>query len=130
MGHLLTANNHDPLISRNYYPNGQVATDESDIRTWATIAAGGNFTRHVYRDSVSYDLDGGREDPLRVPRTVAPTLYASSTPLTDITYSYDPITGGLGGVHDMMGSNFSVLYTRAGQTDHVVSGRRSRAVQI
>ncbi|HEV7706482.1 MAG TPA: RHS repeat-associated core domain-containing protein [Gemmatimonadaceae bacterium] len=118
IGAILTANNNDAHITRTYQTNGQLATEESDVRTWLDVGSGGNFSSHSYRDSVAYDLDGRRRF-LRVPTNIAPTAYGSSTPLSDITYSYDAITGQLADVHDMMGSDFRMFYTPAGQIDSV-----------
>lgn len=118
VGAILGAANYDALITRTYYANGQLATDESAVRTWLDVGIGGEFSSHVYRDSIAYDLDGRRK-LLRVSSNIAPTAYGSTTPLTDITYGYDAITGQLATVHDMMGSDFKLFYTAAGQVDSV-----------
>src|SRR6185312_7733006 len=60
VGNLLSANNGDAHIARAYYLYGAMRADEEDIRTWKGIAAGGDFSTHVYRDSLTYDLDSRR----------------------------------------------------------------------
>ncbi len=109
VGNLLSANNGDAHISRAYYPYGAMKADEEDIRTWKDISAGGDFSTHAYRDSLTYDLDG-RRTSLNLPANVAPRRYGSSTALTQVTYAYDPVTGLLSSVQDVLGNAFGYVY--------------------
>jgi len=109
VGNLLSADNADAHIRRAYYPYGAMRADELDIRTWKAIAAGGDFVTHVYRDSITYDLDS-RRTLLVLPQNVAPRRYGSSTALTNITYAYDSASGLLASVHDVLGNAFSYAY--------------------
>ncbi|MEJ7812825.1 MAG: RHS repeat-associated core domain-containing protein, partial [Gemmatimonadaceae bacterium] len=116
-GNVLTADNRDALIRRAYHRNGTLAADSLRIRTLAELGAGGNFTSHAYGLRFGYDLNG-RRTWLKHPSQLAATL--SSTPgvvYDSAAYGYDPATGALSRVRDVLGNVFRYAYDLNGRVD-------------
>ncbi|HKO23263.1 MAG TPA: RHS repeat-associated core domain-containing protein, partial [Chloroflexota bacterium] len=102
-GNLTRAVNADAVVSRRYYPNGQLKTDTLKIRTYQ----GTDTTSHVYGLAYTYDLEG-RRTQMDLPVNIAPypgTAYAQ-------TYHYDATTGALDGIgHGTGGGTYDFGYT-------------------
>jgi RHS repeat-associated protein len=122
VGGLLTAFNATARITRTYYADGALKTDQSAPTTWirgdVPQQSQPDHTVHVYRDSLGYDLDR-RRVLLRVPANVAPVRYQTTTPLTDITYGYDAVTAALDTVTDVMGNRILYFYDAEQRLDSV-----------
>jgi RHS repeat-associated protein len=82
VGNMLTANNHDALISRAYDPADRLVTDTLRIRTWD----GSDFSKHVYGLTYGYDLDG-RETSLAPPAALAKDPNGGQWGAQSYTYS-------------------------------------------
>jgi len=100
VGNIRTARNGDARVTRTYFPNGLLASDNLVIRT----VQGWDSTKHVYSVSHVYDLDG-RQTQLNVPSQLG------TSGQTDVTYAYDPQLGLLTSVSDLMDSVYTFTYT-------------------
>ena len=108
-GQMTRATNIGAIVSRTYYPNGQLATDTQVVRTYSSNPnAWGSTTSHRYGLGYVYDRDGRRTE-LRHPFLLSGG-YTSRT-----TYSYDPSTGWLVGLVDMKGNSFTITYDSDGR---------------
>lgn len=103
-GNVLTADNNDARVHRQYYPNGAVRLDSTLYRS----VAGTAFV-HGTGIAVHYDL-GGRRDTL--------TLPGGQT----ISYAYQPTNGALSTVTDPAGNLYRYTYDGAGRIDSIVIG--------
>jgi RHS repeat-associated protein len=117
LGNMLTANNGDARVRRTYLPNGLIESDSLWTRTWAALSQGGNFTNHVYGLKMGYDLNG-RRIYLRHPLALAARFSGSPTVAYDSTaFGYDPYTGQLARVRDVLGDEFRYVFDLEGRTD-------------
>jgi RHS repeat-associated protein len=89
-GALSDANNADARVHREYFPNGQLASETTTIRNWND----GTFS-HSYTTSYAYDRDGRRSS------TTYPSQLAAGTSGT-VTFTYTGF-GTLANVTDMLG---------------------------
>jgi RHS repeat-associated protein len=92
LGRILTANNADALVTRTYYPNGKLKSDEQQIRD----ASGTTFS-HDFLVRFSYDLDG-RKTAIKLPSQLVPAGTKDSIALgfgyanNDLTTITDPLS--------------------------------------
>lgn len=116
-GNLRTADNPDARVSRTYYRGGALKADTLRIRT----VSGNDFSQHVYGLRFEYDRNG-RRTSLRHPQQLAviypedpdQTLYDRSN------YTYDPHTGQLATVTDILGNPFRFVYDSDSRLDSIV----------
>jgi YD repeat-containing protein len=102
VGHVLTAQNSNARVHRQYYVDGSIKLDTLIIRSYV----GTNWSLHLYGLGYNYDLDGRRAKLARPSQFTGPT--------TDTTYySYDPLTGKLASLTDFYGQTFSYTYDGA-----------------
>ena len=104
VGNMTKAANIGAVILRTYYPNGLMATDTQEVRTYTSSpTAWGNATTHQYGLGFLYDLDGRRQ-----------SMYHSFNLAGDFTarmqYVYDVPTGWLTTIRDLHNDNFSFTY--------------------
>jgi RHS repeat-associated protein len=110
-GAVQTANNPAAAITRSYYRNGDLKTEEQHLRTVAgTIDA----NVHDYTLTYLYDRDG-RPTTLQLPAVLQPTTVAGAVLGTSIGYTYDPNTGALKTVRDAMGNVSTAQYNVRGE---------------
>ena len=107
-GGLATATNYAAVVTRGYFPNGALAADTLRVRDVADTAT----SRHVYGLEMTYDLDG-RRLTLVHPDALAPEQYG--VPENTVSYQYDPGTGQLSMVTDLLGNHFGFTYDPAGR---------------
>lgn len=100
---------------RSYSKSGLLLTDTLKIRTVRSLATGGDTTSHVYGLSYAYDLDG-RRTRLKHPDKLLP--HVASQPTDSVRYAYDPTTGELASVRDILGDMYSYTYDEMG---HIAS---------
>jgi RHS repeat-associated protein len=117
-GLMVSARNPYAHVSRSYLSNGALAAETDSVRTWADLASGGSFATHVYAFGWQYDLNG-RRTVLVHPTTLVPNLQAGQVVRDRTSYGYDPATGALSQVTDVMGNTFRFAYDAAGQPDSV-----------
>ncbi|MCU0649220.1 MAG: hypothetical protein MUF00_14570 [Gemmatimonadaceae bacterium] len=94
---LATANNRDARITRQYWLNGQLRSEEQRIRT----IDGTNFETHVFTVQSTYDAEGRRT--------------AVSTPAGTYQYGYDPLTGEVRWLRNPLGDSVHVAYDPFGR---------------
>ncbi|MGH7645053.1 MAG: RHS repeat-associated core domain-containing protein, partial [Gemmatimonadales bacterium] len=109
-GNQTVADNGDARVRRGYYPNGLIRAETLYVRTVAPLNAGGNFTSHRYVVAYRYDLDG-RRIVLKYPSQLAAGAADSAR------YDYDPATGALARVWDLMGNGFRYHFNSRGEQD-------------
>lgn len=113
-GGMTAAHNRDARVRRGYYPNGQLRGDTLIVRTIAEIAAGGDWTSHVYGTESTYDRNGRRVE-LKHPEALAPR---PGGVLKDRTrWGYDRQTGALAEATDPLGTSFRYQYNALGQVE-------------
>jgi len=100
---IVRADNATALVRRHYSPNGKLTTDTLKIRSYV----GNDTTKHVYGFSYTYDLDG-RRDTLRHPASLAPRVGGNVRDTE--TYGYDPGTGQLATIVDVLGKQYTFRY--------------------
>jgi RHS repeat-associated protein len=91
LGRVLTANNYDAHVTRTYYPNGLLKSDEQQLRD----ASGTTFS-HDFLVRFSYNYDG-EKTAVKLPSQLVPAgttdsiarVFASST--GDLTMTIDPL---------------------------------------
>lgn len=105
MGNVTQADNGDAQVRRSYNPDGSLKTDTLRIRT----TDGADFTTHTYGLAFQYDLNGRRT------QVSHPAQLAAPLPRSTVTYDYNPLTGGLGTVTDLMGYVFRHEYNQRGE---------------
>lgn len=116
-GALLTARNRDASIRRSYLPSGLLDTDSTRIRTYAELSAGGDTTSHVYGLRGGYDI-GGRQVWLKYPQQLGARFSSAPWVVYDsAAYAYDPETGALASVRDVLGNEFRYAYDARGRMD-------------
>jgi RHS repeat-associated protein len=104
LGNVLTANNGDAKVSRQYYPNGALKKDSVSHR--AVLSAGYDYS---FANNYDYDSDGRRKT-LRLPSGDV------------LTYAYHPELGALTTITDPRGNRYRYDYDLAGRIDSVVVG--------
>jgi RHS repeat-associated protein len=104
LGNVLTANNGDAKVSRQYFPNGALKKDSVSHR--AVIGSGYDYSFALNYD---YDLDGNRK-----------TLKLPSGDL--LTYAYHPELGALTSITDPRFNRYRYDYDLAGRIDSAVVG--------
>ncbi len=104
LGNIRTARNGDARVTRTYYPNGSLATDNLVIRT----VQGWDSTKHAYSVSHTYDLDG-RQTLLGIPPQLG--MYGQS----QMVYGYESQTGLLASITDVSDSVYRFTYTPRGE---------------
>ena len=112
LGNLVRADNGDALVRRAYNLNGTLANETQKIRTVAELNAGGDTMSHVYTLGYLYDLNG-RRITLIHPRQLTPTPTGRDV----TTYGYDPHTGLLDAVQDVLGGYFAYRYNARSELD-------------
>ena len=117
MGNLVRADNGDALVRRSYYPGGALRGDTLMVRTEATVAAGGNWTSHVYGLEHTYDRSGRRVD-LKHPGQLAPRS-ATGQVMDHSKWSFDRETGALASVTDALGGQISFTYNNRGELERI-----------
>jgi RHS repeat-associated protein len=102
-GHLLTAQNSNAQVHRQYYLDGSIKLDTLIIRSYV----GTNWSLHLYGLGYNYDLDGRR---IKLAR---PSQFTGG-PTTDTTYyKYDALTGQLDSLTDFYADTFAYTYDDA-----------------
>ncbi len=104
LGNIRTARNGDARVTRTYYMNGSLNKDSLVIRT----VQGWDSTKHAYRISHVYDLDG-RETQLNIPTQLV------GSGQTAAFYTYDSQLGLLTSVTDLDDSVYHFTYTPRGE---------------
>jgi len=104
LGNLRQADNVDAQVRRGYFRDGSLASDTLRIRT----VVGNDFSKHVYVLGYVYDRNGRRTE-LRHPTQLAPSPGQSIA-----RYGYDPATGTLASVIDLVGNEFRYEYNASG----------------
>lgn len=102
MGNLTQADNADARVRRTYFRDGNVATDTLRIYDYARTTD----TLHVYGLRYTYDVNG-RLSMLRHPHQLAPRTPAVAD---SVRYAYDPNTGALSQLWDLLGNAFTYYY--------------------
>ncbi|MGQ0648341.1 MAG: RHS repeat-associated core domain-containing protein [Gemmatimonadaceae bacterium] len=124
-GNILTANNRDARVTRQYFGGGAVKKEIANIRKYDTTST--DFSAHQYEQNYTYDLNGRR------------VRLNDGTPL-QVTYDHDPTTGDLIGVngfgalvvfeHDAAGR---LISSNGGGVSEILrydaSGRLARRIQ-
>ncbi|HEX9483410.1 MAG TPA: RHS repeat-associated core domain-containing protein, partial [Gemmatimonadaceae bacterium] len=104
LGNILTANNGDARISRQYYVGGALKSETASYR-----AAAGTTFPNSYQLNYAYDLDGRRK-----------TLQLPSGDV--LAYGYHTDLGVLNSVADPRGNRYRYDYDLAGRIDSAVVG--------
>jgi RHS repeat-associated protein len=104
LGHILTANNTDAHITRTYYPNGRLKSDEQQLRD----VTGVSFS-HDFLVRFSYNLDGAKT-AVKLPSQLVPVGTNDSIARTFTNY-----TGDLSTIIDPLGNQYSFDYTARGE---------------
>jgi RHS repeat-associated protein len=126
-GLMVQADNRDARIRRSHYPNGLLRTDSTQLRTWAELSAGGNFWQHSYGIEYRYDRNG-RRTAMQLPENIAPRHGTTAHRYDVQRYGYDPETGALSVIQNVLGLSYAFSYDFEGAltgVDH--AGRFSRA---
>jgi RHS repeat-associated protein len=114
-GALATANNGDARVTRTYYRNGMLRTDELRTRTVASLSQGGSFDAHVYLTTYGYDVNG-RLSWLRYPYQIAPRD-AGGVLRDSAAFGYNALTGLLESVREPLGATTTLRYDYSGRPD-------------
>jgi RHS repeat-associated protein len=118
-GNLTQADNAAAQIRRAYYRNGLLRYDTLRIHTWADSAQGGSFL-HEYVLTSQYDLNGRRIE-LGHPAGVAPRNGTTNQVYATESYDYDPQTGALFHVTDVLGNPFTLSYDAYGRSSSMLA---------
>ena len=122
-GNLLRADNHDAQVRRTYYRGGALQTDTLRIRTWAELDAGGSITAHEYGLRYGYDRNG-RRSWIKIPRQLGAKFSTAPSVVHDsVAYAYDPLTGAISSVSDVLGNTFGFTYNLDGSPHRVLYPR-------
>jgi len=116
LGGVKTANNGDVRITRLYYPNGALKSEEQQLRD----ATGTTFS-HDYVVSYSYLLDG-KKIQVKLPPQLVP-----AGAVDNITLNYSTVTGELSGVSDPVASYGFSFNSRGDLTSITYPGSYSQS---
>ena len=105
-------NNVDGYVTRTYYPNGSLQTETQQIANLART----DFATHTYQLQYTYDLGGRRRD------LIHPTSLRTGAVRDRTSWAYDPVTGALQSVTDVMGNTVSYGYYDDGSIANATRG--------
>ena len=105
-------NNVDGYVTRTYYPNGSLQTETQQIANLART----DFVTHTYQLQYTYDLGGRRRD------LIHPTSLRTGAVRDRTSWAYDPVTGALQSVTDVMGNTVSYGYYDDGSIANATRG--------